>query len=317
MAFPAARASEAPEIRRRYGVPDGVRLRADARECLAWVEGAEEAVRTVAAAPDDLPLSTRVGRAPLRTLPCAGGPLVVREYRKGGLLRGVRGRRFRGRWRPLDELVLHRRLASARVPVPEAVGAVVRRGAVGWRGFLLLREVDRALDLETFLYAPEAHPEWPVRDALAEAGRSVRALHDAGVSHADLHPKNLLLDPSTAHALVIDLDRARAFDEPLDEEARLANLVRLGRAVEKHRLRGMRVGRRAALRFLAGYGGSDAEGRRWLDLVRPRLARALSLRVLWWRLTGQAEPRRSAASAASSPAKAPLAAASSRDGGAA
>ena len=56
-------------------------------------------------------------------------------------------------------------------------------------------------------------------------------------------------------AKMIDLDRARAFEGPLPHAERLQNLVRLARSVEKHRLRGMVVSRRRALRFLAGYGG--------------------------------------------------------------
>lgn len=282
------------ELRRRYGVPETVRLSHDARETLAWTAGAEEAVRAVAAGVDDLPFAPGTGRARLRRLPSTLGPLVVREYRKGGLLRGVRGRRFRGRLRPLDELVLHRRLLGAQVPVADAVGAVALRGATGWRGFLLMREVEVAIDLEAFLYDPSVHPGVFPREALAEAGRAVRALHDAGVSHADLHPKNLLLEGRTGRVLVIDLDRARAHDGPLPDATRLENLVRLGRAVEKHRLRGMRVGRRAALRFLSGYGGGPDAAGRWLERVRARLRRGLPARMLWWRLSGQT-PRRAAA----------------------
>lgn len=282
-------------LRSAYGVPEGLRLRDDGREVLAWADGLEDAVRTVATRPDRLARAGATGRAPLGKVDGPDGPLFVREYRKGGVLRGVRGRRFRGRLRPLDELVLTRRLRAARVPVLDAVGAVVLRGATGWRGFLLSREVRGAVDLETFLWDPGAHPEWPVAEALAAAGRAVRALHDAGVLHADLHPKNLLLDAETAGVRVLDLDRARAFDEPLSDELRLRNLARLGRAVEKHRLRGMAVGRRAALRFLRAYGGGAEAGDRWLDGVRARLARGLGWRVLWWRLSGQARPRRAPA----------------------
>lgn len=286
------------ELRRAYAVPDAVRLRDDAHEVLAWVDGAEEAVRAVAARPDRLPPAPAAGRAPLFRLDSSLGPLFVREYRKGGVLRAVRGRRFRGRLRPLDELVLSRRLVAVRVPVLDVVGAVVLRAATGWRGFLVSREVRGAVDLEAFLYAPDAHPEWPVADALAAAGRSVRALHDAGVSHADLHPKNLLLDASTAGVRVLDLDRARAFDAPLTEAQRLANLVRLGRSVEKHRLKGMPVGRRAALRFLRAYGGGAEAGDRWLDLARAHLRRGIGWHVLWWRLSGQVRPRAPRARAA-------------------
>jgi 3-deoxy-D-manno-octulosonic acid kinase len=272
-------------------VPDAVRLRDDGAEVLAWVDGAEEAVRAVASRPDRLTPARVTGRAPLSRIESAMGPLFVREYRKGGLLRGVRGRRFRGRLRPLDELVLSRRLLAVRVPVLDCVGAVVLRAATGWRGFLLSKEVRGAVDLQAFLYAPDAHPEWPVTDALAAAGLAVRALHDAGVSHADLHPKNLLLDAATAGVRVLDLDRARAFDAPLTEGQRLDNLTRLARSVEKHRLQGMAVGRRAALRFLRAYGGSPEAGDRWLDLVRARLRPGLPWRVAWWRLSGQVRPR--------------------------
>jgi len=286
--------ASANELRRRYGLPESIRLRADAREVLAWIEGAEDAVRTVASNPDGLPFAPAAGRAVLRRFTAACGPLFVREYRKGGLLRAVRGRRFHGRLRPLDELVLLRRLLAARVPVPEAVGAVVLRGPLGWRGFLLTKEVEAAVDLETFLYDPARLPVVYPREALADAGRAVRRLHDAGVSHADLHPKNLLLAGRTGEILVLDLDRAHAFDGLLPDEVRLENLVRLGRAIEKHRLRGMRVGRRAALRFLTGYTGDPASAAGLLERVRARLKRGLSWRVLWWKLSGQARPRASA-----------------------
>lgn len=287
-----SRPRDAGVLRKRYGVPEAVRLVADEREVRAWVEGAEAAVTEVATGPDDLPHEgpPLVGRGRLARLASPLGPLVVRASRKGGLLRRVRGPLFHGRYRPLDELVLGLRLAGARVPVPDAVGAVVLPRGHGWRGFLLTREVPDAVDLERFLYGGSAVPAGR-REVLAEAGRSVRRLHDAGVSHADLHPKNLLLDPHGDRVLVLDLDRARAFERPLTEEERLENLTRLARAVEKHRLRGMRVGRREALRFLTGYGGSPAEGERRLALVRARLLPGLRARVLWWKATGQTRPR--------------------------
>lgn len=280
-------------LRRAYALPDAVCLRDEGRALLAWLPGGERAVAEVADRPDRLPPAPATGRGGLGRIGSELGPLFVREFRKGGVLRAVRGRRFRGRYRPLDELALSRRLLAARVPVLDVVGAVVLKAASGWRGFLLSREVRGGVDLETFLYAPAAHPEWPVVDALAAAGRAVRTLHDAGVSHADLHPRNLLLDPSTAGVLVLDLDRARAFDAPLPDAARLENLVRLARSVEKHRLRGMRVSRRPALRFLRAYAGSAEAGDRWLGRVRARLRTTLAWHTLWWRLSGQVRPKTS------------------------
>lgn len=281
------------EVRKDYRVPDTIGLRVDAREVLAWVPGAEMAVREVAAHPDDLEVSrAHGGRVPLRRLGDEGGTLLVRELRKGGLLRRVRGRRMRGRWRPLDELVLLRSLGAAGVPVPEAVGCVILRAPTGWRGFLISRLVEESLDLEAWLHGVPGPPGLDPRHVLAEAGRTVRRLHDAGVPHPDLHPKNLLLT-SDGSVLVLDLDKAEPAAGRLDDRVRLKNLVRLGRSIEKHRLKGLRTGRREALRFLEGYAGSPEAARHWLDTIRAHLQRGLGARTLWWRLAGEARPWRS------------------------
>jgi len=279
------RASHTQAVRNRYGVPDALRLRVDRAEVLAFLASDEVAVRRVAADPDALPDAGLGGRAPLSRIAGARGPLLVRPYRKGGLLRHVRGRLFRGSWRPLSELVLHRQLAAAGVPVAEAVGCVVQRRLSGWRGFLLTREEEGACDLEAWLYAGPQRGKFAPAGVLQRAGRAVRRLHDAGVSHPDLHPKNLLLLRS-GDVLLIDLDRAPLSPGPLPEPQRLANLARLGRAIEKHRLRGLRVGRRQVLRFLEGYAGSPAAAHAWLERVRARVRRHLWLRRLWWKLSG-------------------------------
>jgi 3-deoxy-D-manno-octulosonic acid kinase len=279
------------DVRRAYGVPDGIVLKADEREILAYLPGLEVAVREVAAHADDLPDAGLGGRRGLRRLGTLDGPLLVREYGKGGLLRHVRGRLFRGPWRPLEELVLQRRLLALGVPVADALGCVVLRRAHGWRGFLLLGEVEGAADFESVLHGGRTPCREPVRVLLERAGEAVRRLHDAGIPHPDLHPKNLLVTP-TGRVLLLDLDRARPSDGFLPDDQRLANLVRLGRALEKHRLKGLRTGRREALRFLRGYAGNLEAAERWLERVRARLKRGLLWRQLWWRLKGEARPWR-------------------------
>jgi 3-deoxy-D-manno-octulosonic acid kinase len=278
-------------VRDRYRVPAALTICVEPRKVLVYLPLEEGAVRRVAARPDDLPRGARSGRGSLGRLEGESGPLLVRTYRKGGLLRHVRGRRFHGRWRPLDELALHLRLAAVGVPVPEAVGCVVLRGGWGWRGFLVLREVAPAQDLEAFLYGVQGAVDAPPVDVLHTAGRAVRALHDAGVEHVDLHPKNLLVRPDGT-VLVLDLDRARHHEGSLPDALRLAGLVRMGRAIEKHRLKGLPTGRREALRFLEGYAGDREAASAWLDRIRKRLRRASRLRVLWWRLLGEARPWR-------------------------
>lgn len=287
----------AAQVRRAYGVPDGLVLKVDEREVLASLPGLEVAVREVASHADALPDAGFGGRRGLRRLPTLDGPLVVREYGKGGLLRRLRGRLFHGPWRPLEELVLQRRLLALGVPVAEAQGCVVLRRARGWRGYLLLREVEGASDLEAVLHGLRPPCAAPLHRLLERAGEAVRRLHDAGVPHPDLHPKNLLVTRD-GRVLLLDLDRARPCEGRLPERVRLANLVRLGRSIEKHRLKGMRVGRREALRFLQGYAGDRRAAVRWLEAVRVRLRRGLGLRVLWWRLLGEARPWRPTAGGA-------------------
>ncbi len=277
------------EVRHRYEVPDGIQLRADRREVLACLPAYEIAVRGVAAHPDALARSARGGRRPLSQLDTGLGTVLVREYRKGGLLRFIRGRCFFGRWRPLMEFVLHRRLEALRVPVTEAVGCVVLRSVLGWRGFLLTREVLQSIDLEAWAYGVPLETGRSSREILRTAGRAVRRLHDAGVSHPDLHLKNLLLTDA-GQVLVLDLDKAQALDHPLDEAARIADLARMGRGIEKHRMKGLTTGRREALRFLEGYAGSMDAAHEWLELVRARLRRGLALRMAWWRLLGENRP---------------------------
>ena len=282
-------ASDEQLIRARYGVPDGVCLRVSADEVLAYLPNHEVAVRSVATRPDTLPRAHVGGREPLRRIDSPRGALLVRPYCKGGLLRRVRGSSFRGRMRPLDEFVLLRRLEALGLPVPRAVGCAIRRRALRWQGHLITKEVGGALDLEAWLHGLSLPGQPPRRVVLTRAGRTVRMLHEAGIEHADLHPKNLILSPSGT-VYVLDLDRARQSDRPLLEEARLRNLTRLARAVEKHRLKGLATTPRDGIRFLAGYAGSHKAGRLWWVRVAHRLAPTLGLRRLWWRLRGEARP---------------------------
>jgi 3-deoxy-D-manno-octulosonic acid kinase len=288
------RASESPAteaVRQRYAVPGSIRLRVGVHDVLAFVAGHETSVRSVASAPDALPQSDRGGRAPLRRLETPLGPVLVRRYRKGGLLRHLRGRRFLGAWRPLEELVLLCRLGALRLPVIEGVGAVVHLHGRSWSGWLLTREVGGSVDLDAWLRGRGPAGAPPAPRVARRAGRAVRELHDAGVRHADLHPKNLLLTPQ-GQVLVLDLDKARCFDRPLSDAPRAANLLRLARAVDKLALQGTPTSARLALRFLEGYAGTRAAARSWFERLVARRLAGRSLRGAWWRLSGQTRSSR-------------------------
>ena len=268
-------------------MPPAFELAAESGHVLLWRGDLEDAVRHVATAFADLPTGEAQGRAPLRRVESASGEAyLVRPYRKGGLARGVRGERFRGRFRPLDEAVLHAELQAAGVPVLEVGGAVVLGDEASWDGFLLTREAVGAVDVDAWLEGRDAGVHEGT-SPLERAGAAVRALHEHGVEHADLHAKNLLLTPA-GEVLVIDLDRARRHAAPLADEARVRNLARFERYLVKQRAKGRALARWTPAAFYRGYAdGDDDAGQRWMARAVAQRGR-LWWRSIWWRLSGQA-----------------------------
>jgi tRNA A-37 threonylcarbamoyl transferase component Bud32 len=118
---------------------------------------------------------------------------------------------------------------------PLAVGETVR-GAGPRNSFLLTRTLAEARPLNSLL--ENTLPQWPrarsdrLRRCLAVAlGGLLARLHDAGITHLDLHPGNLLvrLDADDHPELfLIDLHALR-LGGPLSWRARRANLVVLNR----------------------------------------------------------------------------------------
>jgi hypothetical protein len=118
---------------------------------------------------------------------------------------------------------------------------------------MLAREVPGAADVLSFVVA--APPPARRRAVLAAAGRAVRALHDAGFEHPDIHLKNLLVAPD-GRVLVVDLDGVRRHAE-LPRATRLAGLFRFDRFAAKQAARGLAVSRTDRLRVLKAYAGRD------------------------------------------------------------
>jgi 3-deoxy-D-manno-octulosonic acid kinase len=182
------------------------------------------------------------------------GRVFVRQYLHGGALRKVTGDLFRGEGRFLAELAALVEATAAQVPVEEPLGVVSRPAGLGMRrGWLLAREIGGAKDALAFLDA--GPPPRRRRAVLSSGGRAIRALHDAGFEHPDLHLKNLLVTPDD-RVLVLDLDRVRRRPK-LSREQRLAGLFRFDRFAAKQAAAGRRVSRADRMRVLKSYAGRD------------------------------------------------------------
>jgi 3-deoxy-D-manno-octulosonic acid kinase len=124
------------------------------------------------------------------------------------------------------------------VPTARPVALVVRR-ALGplVRGYLVTEELTDAENLLEVLRRAQGagSPPEPARRRLAAAvGRAVAAMHRAGIVHADLNLKNLLVRNAfdRPEVFIVDFDKARLVDEVSAREQR-ANLARLDRSARK------------------------------------------------------------------------------------
>jgi len=148
---------------------------------------------------DPVPLTGAFGRGGLVRL----GDMVLRPYRRGGLLRYFNERTYRTHLRFAAEHAVHRGLWDAGFPTVEPLGYAWRPSGLGVEGILITRMA-------------AGHP-WPLRWDLsagraADIRRAIHSLCDWGLWSPDLNATNVILPPDGG-ALFLDWDRAR-FETP-------------------------------------------------------------------------------------------------------
>ncbi|MER1966986.1 3-deoxy-D-manno-octulosonic acid kinase [Castellaniella sp. GW247-6E4] len=167
------------------------------------------------------------------------GAAVLRHYRRGGL-RARLGREAyfwlgAARTRSFAEYAVLARLRTAGVAVPEPLGAAYWRHGFGYRAAILVARVPGARTLAGCLGAtavPDAARAAGPVDAVdpLPVARAIHAMHEAGVSHADLNAHNILLDEQ-GRVWLIDFDRAVV--GVVSQGQRRKNLLRLRRSLVK------------------------------------------------------------------------------------
>ncbi|MCY2960136.1 MAG: hypothetical protein NTY35_08220 [Planctomycetota bacterium] len=234
----------------------------------------------------DLRASEVAGRKALSQT--ADGQILVRAFTHGGLLRFLTGRRFRDPNRPFVELALSAWLASHGVDTPPVAAARARRAAIlGHELALATRRIGGARDLESHLVDVRAGraARASLRPALREFGALVARMHGLGLLHADLTPKNVLVEPRGAGAprlWILDLDRSRV-EIPLQDSTRRTNLRRLWRFVDRRERRdGRALARSDVARFLVAY-APDRTSRHalWRAVARDHASAAIWHRIGW------------------------------------
>jgi 3-deoxy-D-manno-octulosonic acid kinase len=168
------------------------------------------------------------GRGSAVLVEARGKPLLLRHYRRGGVVRKLVTDRYwwqgAARTRSFREWLLLFDLRHAGLAVPEPVAAGYRRTGVWYTADILLVQIKDARTLAEHLRSVSL----PIA-LWAAVGRAVRKLHDHGVWHADLNAHNVMLDVN-GKVWLIDFDRARRRRPGLWTDA---NLARLYRSIEK------------------------------------------------------------------------------------
>ncbi|HZL71130.1 MAG TPA: lipopolysaccharide kinase InaA family protein, partial [Planctomycetota bacterium] len=182
-------------------------------------------------------------RAVRRVVPPGGPALYLKLFRERGV--GAAMRRLVAD-RAAREYAVLDHLRRAGVTAAEPVACGTHDGA----SFLITREIPAAEVLRDLL---------PNRELMAELGKFVRAVHDAGVRHDDLHLGNVLVSGSKLH--LVDVHRA-AIRPKLTKAERTEGLAFL--ILSLHTL----VSAADQRRFLNAYWGDRPSKSQLVDLRR-------------------------------------------------
>ena len=163
---------------------------------------------------------------------------VVRHYSRGGAAARVLTDQYvrTGVPRPLKELHASVAARARGVATPEVVASVIYPAGPVYRGDIATRYVPRSAPLADVAISSERREAAVRIGAWRAAGRLMRAVFDAGVEHADLNLRNILIqmrDGAEPEALLLDLDRAVVHSGPLSPDSRQAALERLHRSRRK------------------------------------------------------------------------------------
>lgn len=190
------------------------------------------------------------GRASVQRFKTESGEGILRTYHRGGAARHVLPDGYLLGNRPRAEFEVHRAAYAAGLAVPRPLGVCWERHAGVLGGAIATEALAGPTLHDAVLARPEDAPA-----LLASTGAVVRALHDAGIWHADLQLRNVLMTDDGPY--LIDFDRARRVAQ-LDAVARARNLLRFRRSLDKN------LGSSALFGdMMRGYGPLDWPA--WLD----------------------------------------------------
>ena len=181
---------------------------------------------------DATALATGSGRGQAHRLQIEGLDVVLRHYRRGGLVARFSPDRY-WRSRPQDsramgEYALLRRMRAWDLPVPAPVAARQLRSGWWYTADIMVAMIPGTQNVAQRLsIGPLSIEEWRA------LGRAIRQMHERQVFHSDLNCHNLLLD-EIGGAWIVDFDKCGVLP---GDAWKVQNLERLLRSLRKERVR--------------------------------------------------------------------------------
>jgi len=170
-----------------------------------------------------------IGRGSAWFIDAPFGAVVLRKYLRGGWAAKLSHAGYffttAERSRPFREFNLLASLNELGLPVPRPLAALCEHHGFFSGGALMTARIGGAQTLAELLPGEKSSGElW------SDVGKCIRRFHQAGVWHADLNARNILLD-AQSRVFLIDFDRARfTSGKAIDGKS---NLARLNRSLVK------------------------------------------------------------------------------------
>ena len=241
------------------------------------------------------------GRTPCKTLimeSLGNVSFVVRDYCHGGLFGKILRDIFWNSLRPLRELSICEAAGKSGIKTSEVI-AIVKNRVLGpiYKCRLVSKEITGAIDLmELLLNAEKNKLVARKRQIINKTAKAVKEMHGAGIYHADLHLKNILIQSAAGNVdvYIIDLDKSRQY-EKISLHQRMRNIMRLDRSVEKmirnnKDVFGQRfsfpISKTDKFRFLAEYIKTDNKSERPLRYYLQSYKTSHNLHRFWWSVGG-------------------------------
>jgi len=266
-----------------------IAVREEYRELLLN-QGIESPEKLIDAHPKGIAAHTGRGINP--SIPIQGRDqekMVIRKYRRGGVLRFFLPDVYWGGHRPFRELCVTAEALQRGIPTVSVLAAVTEQVAGPlYRGYLISRELPSSRDLPDVLKSlamSPAHERFTKKRAiLTQVAQAVSSMHDRGFYHGDLNLKNILLKAHHEDTVyILDWDKSW-YKEKLSQTERSRNVLRFCRSMTKLKEKGLPFTERDQLFFLRAYWGDDKSMMKRLRRDFMRMKLSLGLRKMRWKI---------------------------------